>query len=76
MTDAHLDFTKDKAEWKGTKLVFDIAKKAGKTEIRFTHDGLVPELECYDACFNGWSTYVGILRRFITEGKRQPVVAF
>jgi len=74
--DARLAFTKDKAEWKGTKLVFEIAKKGGKTEVRFTHLGLVPEFECFDACSSGWSTYIGgSLQKFITEGKRQAAVA-
>jgi hypothetical protein len=71
--DAALSFTKDKAEWKGTEIRFDIARKGGKTEIRFTHVGLVPEFECYDACSRGWSFYIGdSLRKLITTGKGEP----
>ena len=75
--DAQLNFAKDKAEWKGTTIVFEIDKKGNKTEVRFTHVGLVPEFECFDACSNGWSTYIsGSLRSFITQGKTQPLVSF
>jgi hypothetical protein len=42
----YFDFTEDKTEWKGTKVVFEVAKSGDKTEIRFTHQGLVPEHEC------------------------------
>jgi hypothetical protein len=62
-------------EWKGTDVIFDIAKKDDKTEIRVTHDGLVPEYECYDICSNGWTTYInGSLQALITTGKGQPNV--
>jgi len=51
--DADLTFLKDKSEWKGTDIVFEIAKKGQKTEVRFTHRGLVPTFECYDKCTSG-----------------------
>jgi hypothetical protein len=37
LTNNYFNFTKDKSEWKGTKIIFEIAKKESKTEIRFTH---------------------------------------
>jgi uncharacterized protein YndB with AHSA1/START domain len=46
--DSHINFVKDKAEWNGTDVVFDITKKGRKTELRFTHVGLVPTIECSD----------------------------
>jgi hypothetical protein len=68
--DASLSFTKDKSEWKGTKIVFEISKKGKKTEIRFTHQGLVPTHECFDACSDAWTHLIkGRLRRLIAEGK-------
>src|SRR6266852_3810535 len=71
--DGYLDFVEDKSEWKGTKITFEIAKKGDKTEVHFTHVGLVPDYECYGACSNAWGTYIdGSLRSLITTGKGQP----
>ncbi len=71
--DSYLDFVKDKTEWNGTKITFEISKKDKKTELRFTHVGLVPEYECYDDCSNAWGSYVnGSLRSLIMKGKGQP----
>lgn len=69
----YFSFTDDTTEWTDTRIVFDIARKGDKTEVRFTHHGLVPEYECYDACSDGWSTYIGgSLRSLIATGKGQP----
>ncbi|HLX22534.1 MAG TPA: SRPBCC domain-containing protein [Usitatibacter sp.] len=71
--DASLNFVKDKHEWKGTKVVFDIAKKGRKTELTFTHEGLVPSFECFEACSGGWDYYIDTsLKNLITTGKGQP----
>ena len=71
--DAYLKFTEDKTEWNATEITFEISKKAGKTEIRFTHLGLNPEVECFDACSSAWGFYInGSLRSLITTGKGEP----
>jgi len=71
--DNYFKFTKDKSEWKGTKIIFDIAKKDNKTEMRFTHEGLVPAYECYEICRDAWTGYIQkSLRNLITAGKGQP----
>lgn len=71
--DGYLNFVEDTTEWKGTKIVFDIARKDDKTEIRFTHLGLVPDYECFDLCSNAWSFYInGSLRSLIATGKGKP----
>ncbi|CAN5268742.1 hypothetical protein BH11ACT3_BH11ACT3_26990 [soil metagenome] len=58
--EAALNFIDDPAEWVGTDIVFDIAPlPSGHTELRFTHVGLLPAVECYDACSNAWASYVG-----------------
>ena len=71
--DNYFSFTKDKREWIGTKIIFDISVHNNKTQLRFTHEGLVPQYECYDACVNGWSQYIQqSLVSLITTGKGQP----
>jgi uncharacterized protein YndB with AHSA1/START domain len=73
VTDAELTFVKDKKEWVGTDIVFEIAREGGKTELRFTHAGLTPAFQCYGGCSNAWGALVGNnLRNLVTSGKRQP----
>jgi hypothetical protein len=73
VTDAELGFVKNKTEWKGTDIIFEIARKGGKTELRFTHAGLVPAFECYGGCSGAWGALVETnLRKLITTGKNQP----
>jgi hypothetical protein len=71
----YFSFVQDKAEWTGTDIVFEISRKGDKTELHFTHVGLVPGFECYSACSDGWSTYIkGSLRNLIVTGNGQPNV--
>ena len=56
--DNYFSFTKDKNEWIGNKIIFEISKKGDKTQLRLTQEGLVPEYECYDICQKAWSTYI------------------
>lgn len=63
------NFVKDQSEWVGTKLIFDINRKGDNTEVTFTHEGLVPEYECYQVCNDAWSGYINnSLKRYIETG--------
>ena len=73
--DNYFNFTKDQSEWIGTKVSFEITEKDGKTQIRFTHIGLVPEVECFNDCVKGWDQYIkDSLLKLITEGKGAPQI--
>lgn len=73
VTESYIGFVSDKHEWKGTDIVFEIGKKRGKTELRFTHVGLVPAIECYGDCSGAWGFYINeSLRELVTTGKGQP----
>jgi len=73
VTDARLSFTKDKREWVGTHVQFEIVPTARGSELRFTHLGITPESECFDRCSKGWGFYVGTsLKELIANGVGQP----
>lgn len=67
VTDSKLDFLENKDEWTGTKVIFDISTKVNKTQLVFTHEGLIPEIECYNSCAPAWSQYL--------QNKLLPLIA-
>lgn len=74
VVESHIGFVKDKNEWKGTDIVFEISRNDDKTELRFTHVGLVPTIECYGGCSGAWGFYINdSLRSLITTGKGKPI---
>lgn len=71
--DNEFNFVDDKSEWVNTKLIFDIKEEKGKTLVQFTHEGLMPEYECYKVCHDAWSGYIkNSLYKFISTGKGEP----
>ncbi|MEO6254530.1 MAG: SRPBCC domain-containing protein, partial [Ferruginibacter sp.] len=69
-----LNFISDKSEWTGTTISFDISEQDNKTQLRFTHAGLHPDIECYGACSNAWSQLVQqSLLSLITTGKGKKI---
>lgn len=74
ITESKLTFTKNQSEWTGTKVVFEISIVDNKTQIKFTHMGLVPKFECYGDCSNAWTMLVEkSLFSLITTGKGKKV---
>ncbi|MDR3715166.1 MAG: SRPBCC domain-containing protein [Puia sp.] len=73
VTDCNLHWIKAKKEWNGTEVVFEISAEDNKTKIDFTHLGLVPGIECYNDCEEGWDGHVTMsLAKLINEGKGMP----
>lgn len=73
VTESKLNFN-DASEWTGTKIIFEITAVDNKTQIRFTHIGLIPKFECYDNCSWAWGALIQqSLLNLITTGKRVNV---
>jgi len=72
-TNCNLHWMKDKKEWKGTKMSYEILPKDNKTAIHFTHIGLTPNIECFLDCSAGWTHYITrSLFKLLTEQKGLP----
>lgn len=63
VTESNLSFLEDPKDWENTKIRFDIQQKDGQRLVRFTHQGLLPELECYDQCSTAWAQYLHQLEK-------------
>jgi len=73
VADCYLPWLKDKTEWNGTSVVFEISSLADGTQVTMTHIGLVPEVECYNGCEAGWNKYFkGSLFKLLTEHAGVP----
>lgn len=71
ITDSKLNWLEqNKTEWTNTKLIFEITPNADNTVVHFTHEGLVPEMECYARVEQSWNMVIkDWLFNFITTGK-------
>ncbi|HMG93477.1 MAG TPA: SRPBCC domain-containing protein [Chryseolinea sp.] len=73
--DSYLDLNiKNKNEWTGTRIIWDIYQTDSSTTIRFTHQGLTPEIECYDVCEKGWDYFLNSLSSMLEKGNGNPHV--
>lgn len=60
-------------EWEGTAISFILEPQSPtSTLLRFTHEGLVPELECHGICTAGWRQFLGSLRQYVETGTGAP----
>jgi hypothetical protein len=58
VTESRLSFLNNPKEWENTKLIFDISVVNDRTLVRFIHEGLEPQIECYNQCSAGWAQYL------------------
>ena len=62
-------------EWIGTSVEWVLEEGQSKKEtlLHFTHNGLVPDLNCYEICTPAWEMFVTkSLKRFVEHGKGMP----
>ncbi len=73
VSDSTLNFVEKKNEWDNTTIEFEITERDGVTLVVFTHRGLVPSVECFEACSGGWNHYLHkSLVPLINDGKGNP----
>jgi len=73
VTDCYLPWLTDKTEWNDTNVVFEISTNSDGSTVIMTHEGLTPEVECFDACVKGWDYYIGkSLKQFVAIGEGLP----
>ena len=60
-------------EWLGTKVIWDFHPLPAGTRIGLRHEGLTPQLLCYDICEAGWDMFfLGSLKAYLDTGKGTP----
>jgi hypothetical protein len=68
VTDCYLHWIIDKHEWTGTSVVWELEPTANGTRIKMTHEGLTPEVECFNDCKVGWTHHIkDSLLKYMTE---------
>ena len=56
--ESNLSFLNDKKEWDDTIISFSLEDVEKGTKVKFTHQGLMPEIECYEDCSLAWTNYL------------------
>lgn len=70
VTDCNMPWYNNKKEWAGNKMIFDLHENNGAAELTFTHEGLTPDVECYNDCAPGWTYWITTsLSSYLTTGK-------
>ncbi len=73
--DAHLEapelsFTR---EWIDTTISFRLVPESpAVTRLEMEHNGLTPQIECYELCSQGWNQFLGSLKDYVETGTGAP----
>ena len=63
-------------EWIGTSVEWVLEPKGDSTTLHFSHNGLVPSLNCYEICTPAWEMFVTkSLKSFVETGKGMPILS-
>jgi hypothetical protein len=74
VSDCNLHWIKNKTEWTGTSIIWEITETGDTTRIDMTHRGLLPEVECFKDCQAGWNDHIkNSLSKYLTEKVGMPV---
>ena len=70
----HAGYDGIEKEWIGTKVEWFLeVKSQNETILNFVHNGLVPELNCYEICWPAWKRFATqSLKNFVETGKGMP----
>jgi uncharacterized protein YndB with AHSA1/START domain len=69
----HTGMTGIEKEWLGTRVVWSMSAAHEGTRLHFRHDGLTPDLNCYEVCSPAWEMFVTqSLKQFVETGKGMP----
>lgn len=63
---------KNKTEWVGTTIVWEIEQNGDTTLLHLEHHGLNEAIDCYEICANGWQQFTNSLKLYIETGKANP----
>lgn len=75
VTESELSYVEDRNEWTGTRISFEVTRQGNQTELRFSHLGLTPTVECFNACSTTWGQLIKqSLYSLITTGKGQQLI--
>ncbi len=65
--ESNLSFLQDTQEWENTKIKFNIEETENGTKVTFTHEGLIPKIECYENCSGAWNQYLANLEKSLNS---------
>ncbi len=72
----HDGYEKIQTEWEGTSVEWLIEQESpNKTILTFAHNGLEPNLNCYEVCTPAWEMFVTkSLKKFVETGRGTPAL--
>ena len=60
-------------EWLGTTLRWKISPHGDMTKVAFEHEGLTPQLHCFEICNDGWGFFFGTsFAAYLNTGNGMP----